>query len=139
MDDILKTRLLEFDKSAFLIDLVRHKNGQLYVAVTQSISKGQKYQQKIKINPSVLPEMIETLKRFQEEIDYKPPKPPDHFSEADKEKIRERYLKGVPIKDLVLQFRKPGKLIEQALRNMDIEIVPEGLPGRKKRKRVQQK
>ncbi len=136
MDDILKTKLLEFDKSAFLIDLVRHKNGQLYVAVTQTISKGQKYHQAIKINPSVLPELIETLKKFQQEIDYKPPKQPDHFSGADKEKIRERYLKGVPIKDLALQFDKPENLIEQVLRNMEIEIVSGILPGKRRRKRA---
>lgn len=135
MDDILKTKLLEFDKSAFLIDLVRHDSGQLYVAITQSISQGQKYHQTIRINPSVLPELIETLKRFQNEIDYKPPKPPEYFSEADKEKIREKYLKGITIKDLALQFEKPENLIEQVLRNMEIEIVPDGLPGRK-RKRV---
>lgn len=131
MEDILKTKLLEFDKSAFLIDMVRHKNGQLYVAVTQTISKGQKYHQAIKINPSVLPELIDTLKKLQEEIDYKLPKPPEYFSGADKEKIREWYLKGVPIKDLALQFDKPENLIEQVLRNMEIEIV-ENIPKKKR-------
>jgi hypothetical protein len=37
MKTILETTQLEFDKSTFLIDLVEHGNGQLYVEIVQTI------------------------------------------------------------------------------------------------------
>jgi hypothetical protein len=41
MPTILKTKLLEFKNSTFLIDLVKHDDtGVQYVEVTQSIRKG---------------------------------------------------------------------------------------------------
>ncbi len=37
MKDIIETTQLEFDKSAFLIDLVKHENGELYIEIIQTI------------------------------------------------------------------------------------------------------
>ncbi len=38
MKEILETTQLEFDKSAFLIDLVKHQSGNLYIEITQTIN-----------------------------------------------------------------------------------------------------
>ena len=37
MKTILETTQLEFDKSDFLIDLVEHDNGKLYIEIVQTI------------------------------------------------------------------------------------------------------
>ncbi len=37
MAEKLKTTLLECDKSTFIIDLIKHTNGQLYIEVEQII------------------------------------------------------------------------------------------------------
>lgn len=144
MDDILETKLLEFNKSAYLIVFVRHESGIPYIEITQSIYRDKIYKQKLMINPSVLPEIIAVLKDFQEKINgdfqfsiqMKAKKTHEFISEADKEKIRERYLKGVPIKDLEIQINKPGHLIKQVLHNMNIDVVSNELP---KRLRVKKK
>jgi hypothetical protein len=38
MKEILETTQLQFDKSAFLIDLVKHDSGSLYVEIAQTIN-----------------------------------------------------------------------------------------------------
>jgi len=37
MKEIIETTQLEFDKSAFLIDLVKHEAGSLYIGIVQTI------------------------------------------------------------------------------------------------------
>ena len=64
MKDIIETTLLEFDKSAFLIDLVKHENGELYVEIIQTILNDKKGEQSIKINASVLTELISVLQNI---------------------------------------------------------------------------
>ena len=39
MKEILQTRLLEFEKSAFLIDLVKHDSGKLYIEIGNATDK----------------------------------------------------------------------------------------------------
>ena len=45
-----------------------------------------------------------------------------HITEEDKQKIQDRYLKGVSIKDLVLQFDQSEELIKMVLRVKMINI-----------------
>ncbi len=68
MKDEIKTTLLEYDKSTFLIDLVKHNNDAMYVAITQTIKKeGNKTEvQQIKINPTVLLDIIEVLTDYKD-------------------------------------------------------------------------
>lgn len=126
MEENLKTVLLEYEKSSFLIDLVKHKSGNLYIAVEQIIyiNKNTSESQKIKINPSVLRDIIEVLSDFQKDIAvYKPSKSKNKITDENREQIIKRYLKGIEIKDLALQFNCSIKVIEQFLRNNEIEIV----------------
>lgn len=126
MEEILKTTLLEFERSTFLIDLVQHQTGNLYIAIKQIVHLDNdiKESQTIKINPSIFEDFMETLINFQKDI-------PKHISQhaknylsnEKKSALKENYLKGVGIKDLALQFGCSAQIIEQILRNSGIEIV----------------
>ncbi len=131
MKTILETTQLEFDKSDFLIDLVQHDNNQLYIEIVQTIIDSNEKAESIKINPTVLSDIIKILQNYQAKL----PKNSDfenkHITEIDQEKIQERYLKGVSIKDLATQFDQSRDLIEMILRNRGIEIVSNELPKTK--------
>ncbi len=135
MREIIKTSLLEYDKSTFLIDLVKHGNGQLYINIQQSIHIDDKpsLQQEIKINPSVLDEIIEVLKNYLNEIPKQKSSLRFHLTTETKQAIQDRYLKGISINDLALQFDIKPQLIQQILENSGIEIVSNAQPKVKKR------
>jgi len=128
MEEIVKTVHLEYEKSAFLIDLVKHNNGQLFVEIVQTINSENKIVQSIKINPSILPEIINVLLDYQTEFTTKPKSKTLELSYDDQQKIQDRYLKGVPIKDIAMQYGRSPKLIEMILRNRGIEIVSNKIP-----------
>lgn len=140
MEETLDTVLLEYDKSTFIIDLVKHSNGKLYIAVEQIVHglNHENYSQKIKINPSILDDIIEALLNLKKKL----PKnkavssSKRYFSSERKEEVKKRYFKGVSIKDLALQFDCSKNIIEQILTNSGIEIVNNEIPyktGRFKR------
>lgn len=128
MKEILETTQLEFDKSAFLIDLVKHDSGLLYIEVIQTINDDNQNVQSIKINPSVLSDIIKVLQTYQVKMPVKIAKPTKHLSDSDQQKIQDRYLKGISIKDLTLQFDQSEELIEMVLRNKGIKIVSNEIP-----------
>lgn len=126
MDEKLKTTLLEYDKSTFLIDLIKHESGALYIAIHQTIQlPDNKYEkQKIKINPSVLSDIIEVLSMYKENLPKEINNTKSYFSSEQTQEIINRYLKGkVEIKDLAIQFDISEQIIEQILINNQIEIV----------------
>jgi hypothetical protein len=135
MKEIIETSLLEFEKSTFLIDLVKHGKGQLYIHIQQSIHRDDMptIQQEIKINPSVLDEIIEVLKNYLNQIPNQQPKSYPHLSSEIKQAIQDRYLKGISINDLALQFDIKPQLIQQILENRGIEIVSNTSPKINKR------
>jgi len=122
MKTILETTQLEFDKSDYLIDLIEHDNGQLYVEIVQTILNSNKKAESIKINSSVLSDIIKVLQNYQAKFPENSKLEIKHLTEVDQKKIQERYLKGVPIKDLAMQFDQTSELIEMILRNKGIEI-----------------
>lgn len=136
MEEILKTTLLEYEKSAFLIDLVKHNTGRQYVRIIQTIEEQESYTDKvIKINPSLLDDIVSVLNSYRELI----PGLKDEnqaginltrtkaqsggLTESAKTAIQNRYLKGVSISDLAIQFDCKKELIEQILNNNGISIV----------------
>lgn len=139
MEEILKTTLLEFEKSAFVIDLVRHDSGKQYIRILQTIQDEETNNKRaIKINPSLLSDLLKVLNSYQELIPGDKEKQQTQqttsditttqihartFTESDKTAIQSRYLKGVSIADLTIQFDCKGELIEQVLRNSNIVIV----------------
>jgi hypothetical protein len=128
MKTILETTQLEFDKSDFLIDLVEHENGQLYIEIVQTILDTNKKAESIKINPSVLSDIIKVLQNYQAKLPKESKLEIKHITENDQEKIQSSYLKGVSIKDLAMRFEQTAELIEMVLRNKGIEIVENTLP-----------
>ena len=128
MKTIIETTQLEFDKSDFLIDLVEHENGQLYVEIVQTILNTDKKAETIKINPSVLSDIIKVLQNYQAKLPKESKLEIKHITENDQEKIQQNYLKGVSIKDLAMQSDQKPELIEMILRNKGIEIVENTLP-----------
>ena len=132
MKQILKTTLLEYDKSTFLIDLVQHESEKIYVSILQTIQgkENLKVQQEIKINPSVLGDIINVLQKYQPQIPQKKTK--GLLSELQQSQIRKKYFKGISITELTTQFDCKQELIEQVLRNKGIEIVYDNTTNFKK-------
>lgn len=131
MKTIIETTQLEFDKSDFLIDLVKHENGQLYIEILQTIFDSNKNPTSIKINPSVLSDIIKVLQNYQAKLPKKSIPELKHLTDIDQEKIQQRYLKGVPIKDIAMHFDHTAELIEMVLRNKGLEIVENDFKKRK--------
>jgi hypothetical protein len=128
MKTILETTQLEFDKSDFLIDLVEHDNGLLYIEISQNIFDSKNGTSSIKINPTVLSDIIKVFQNYQAKIPSNTKLKYKHITDLEQHKIQERYLKGVSIKDLALQFDQTKELIEMILRNKGIEIVDNQFP-----------
>ncbi len=128
MKEILETTQLEFTKSAFLIDLVKHDSGSLYVEIVQTIYESQKGGQSIKINSSILTDIIQVLQNYHAKMPDKTTTNSIHLTETDKQKIQDRYLKGISVKDLALQLDQSDELIEMVLRNKGIQIVSNQAP-----------
>ena len=135
MKEILETVQLEFDQSSFLIELVRHTNDRKYIEINQTIYENKADDNLIKINPSVLGELIEVLLNYKDKISDERTKDSNRTWDEKKRKIQRRYLKGIPIKDLVLQFGYSKNFIETILRNSGIEIVSNRLPKTSKRRK----
>jgi len=133
MEEIIKTILLEHGKSSFLIDLVKHENGKLYVAIQQIIRDDfENFQtQTIKINPAILVKIIETLTIYKNELPkdiIEERKLPKTSEEKKEEEIIRRYFKGVEIEDLAIQFDRSANVIKQILSNNRIPIVSNKMP-----------
>jgi hypothetical protein len=142
MEEILETTLLEYEKSTFLIDLVKHTNQKLYIQIVQTIQHEDQEatQQEIKINPSVLKDIVTVLDTYYKLIPGGQTASPvknnpvaksnskNLLTEKDKTEIQNRYLKGVPIRELTIQFDRKAEVIEQVLRNKGIAIVDNKAP-----------
>jgi hypothetical protein len=140
MEEILKTTLLEYEKSTFLIDLVRHSNGKPYIQILQTIEgEVTHYERAIKINPAILSDIIEALNAYYKVIAV--PKQVQnnttakssskYLTETQKIDIQNRYLKGISIKDLTIQFDCKAILIEQILHNQGIVVIQPPLKRRR--------
>lgn|SRR5690554_737119 len=110
MKTVIETTQLEFDKSDFLIDLVKHDNGKLYIEIIQTILDSNKKPESIKINPTVLLDIIKVLQNYQAKLPQKSELELKHITEIDQQKIQNNYLKGVTIKDLAMQFDQETEL-----------------------------
>jgi YesN/AraC family two-component response regulator len=142
MEEIIETILLESEKSTFLLDLIRFDDQKLYVQILQTIHSSEKLsiQQRIKINPKVLIEIIAVLESFRNRIEH-----PESIETLDRnssrrnlnykviseneiQEIQKRYLKGISLKDLALQFDCSLFFIEYMLRKRGIEFIENDMP-----------
>lgn len=127
MNEILDTILLSNGKSSYLIDLLKLDSGTKYVRIEYIQNKVKRI---IHIHPKILPDLVEVLSNYKRKIENDLPiaeipkriilKEPTDKSAM----ICSRYLKGVQIKDLAMQFDCEESLIVKILENKDIEIVP---------------
>jgi hypothetical protein len=122
MKKIIETTQLEFNKSVFLIDLIKHDSGLLYIEILQTIFEDVNQAHSIKINPVILSDIIKVLQNYHAIIAKNTDVYSKHLTEDIQQKIQDRYLRGVSIKDLVLQFDQSKELIEMVLRNKGIQI-----------------
>jgi mRNA-degrading endonuclease HigB of HigAB toxin-antitoxin module len=143
MEEILETILLESEKSTFLVDLIKYNDHQLYVQIIQTTHSEYKEstQHRIKINPRLLTDIISVLQTYKMSIEkakYAPsfliknsiPRISDNrfVSETDAQEIQNRYLKGINLQDLAIQFNTKVLFIKQILRSRGIEICDFKLP-----------
>lgn len=130
MQEILKSLMLEYEKSSFLIDLIKDKSGNKFVKITQSIDEGS-ITNELKINPTILTDLISILQQFRNEIENSSiNKSSLYFSDDKQKSITDRYFKGITIQDLALQFDCSVGIINQILFNKGIEIVDNRMPKR---------
>ncbi|OFY89887.1 MAG: hypothetical protein A3K10_09440 [Bacteroidetes bacterium RIFCSPLOWO2_12_FULL_31_6] len=128
MKDILKTTQLEFDKSFFLIDLIELNTGKIYIEIAQTIHTENKGVQIIKINPTILSNILDVLQEYQSDISDRNNARKLLLTEKEQNKIQDRYLKGLSINELALQFEETEENIEMILRNKGIEIISNEIP-----------
>lgn len=136
MKEALTTNQFEYEKCSFLIDLVRHQTESLYIEITQNIDNRKIENRIIRLNPSVVSDLIRLLKMYMKEIPGPYMESRSYLSDAIQKKIQDRYLRGVPINEIAMQVDLSEKLVEMILRNRGIQIVSFKIPYfRKRRKR----
>jgi hypothetical protein len=138
MTRVIKTSLLQYDRSIFKIALLEHETGNEYIQIEQIIHSSDQSpkSQIIKLNPLAVDDILQDLISFREEMkNHKKEK----FSIETKKEIARRYLKGLELTDLALQFNCSENLIKEILQDQYIEIVSNRLPsfyfGKYRRKR----
>lgn len=77
----------------------------------------------IHINPEILNDLIDSLQDCMEYIDRKPFKKYNRFPLEKKEEIIFRYLRGISINDLCIQFDTMPEKIEKVLFDANIPII----------------
>ncbi len=128
MQEIIETTLLEFDKSSFLLYFKKYDNDKIFVEILQTFHTKENEQQSIKINPTILNDIIKVLQNYDAKIPKQHIRDKKYLNQEDQKNIVNRYLKGITIKDLALQFDQSRDLIEMILRNKGIEIVSQEIP-----------
>ncbi len=128
MKTILNTEQLEFGNSDYLIDLVTNDDGEIYVEIIQTLLDSNEVTESIKINSSVLSDIIRVLQNYHAKLPEITKSDSKHITETEQDKIKDIYLKGVPVRDIAMQFGQTPELIEMILRNKGFEIVENKLP-----------
>ena len=131
MDELVRSKKLQFEKSNLFIQIYKQETGIEYIKLIQNI--GNDLKSSILINPNNLDGIIETLIDFREEIalnqkiDDK-----NSIKEEDKQIIINTFLKGITIKDLSLQFSYKEEAIKELLLKNEIVII-EGIQMKSER------
>lgn len=125
----------KYEKSSFLIDLVQHQKGSLYVEITQKILNQEELSNTIRLNPSVIDDLMGVLEIYRNKILASDIKKRRHLSKVVQKKIQDRYFIGVSMKDIAMQLGLSEELVEMTLRERGIQIVPFKIPRFWKRRK----
>lgn len=122
MDELVRSKKLQFEKSNLFIQIYKQETGVEYIKLIQNI--GNNLKSSVLINPNNLDEIIKTLIDFREEISIKQKiVDKNEIKEEDEKMIINTFLKGITIKDLSLQFRYKESIIKKLLIKNDIVII----------------
>lgn len=125
---LLHSIIIEYEKSTFFVEMLEHTNGQEYVTIEQIIhfDNEDHHSKTIRINPVALDNIILALIEMGTKLSAR--KREKMFSKKVQQEIVRRYLKGVDINDLILQFGGDKEAISKALLMNDVEIVSPEVP-----------
>lgn len=122
MDELVRSKKLQFEKSNYFIQIYKQETGIEYIKIIQNIGNDAK--SSILINPNNLDGIIDTLISYKEEIALNQKIDDNYFiKEEDKKAIINTFLKGITIKDLRLLFRYKEETIRDLLVKNEIEII----------------
>ena len=122
MDELVRSKKLQFEKSNLFIQIYKQKTGIEYIKIIQNI--GNDVKSSILINPNNLDGIIDTLINFKEETALNQKLVDNYFiKEEDKQNIISTFLKGITIKDLILTFGYKEETIRELLIQNEIEII----------------
>ena len=93
------------------------------VEINQTINDHQGISQCIQIHPSILGEVIKILQNYMAQLPSNTSQKAVYLTEEDEKKIQARYLKGVSLKDLALQFDQTESLIKLVLESQGIVLA----------------
>ena len=122
MDELIKSRKLQFERSDLFIQIYKKDTGIEYVKIIQNINNDKK--NSVFINPDNLDAIIDTLIHYKEDISKNQKIDSNYFiNENDKKSIINNFLKGSLIKDLCLQYGYQDFKIRELLTQNNIEII----------------
>lgn len=128
MENIIESTLLEYKKSTFLIDLLQRNSGLKYVTIKQII-EGQDESNVLKIDSTALKDLIYILESYLKRIAASTVVSENsYFSEIKQQSMIERYMKGVNIADLAMQFDCSKEIIELIIKSRDLPFVDNTMP-----------
>lgn len=123
MSEILKSTLLDFDKSFFYINFIKNSTGEKCISIEQTFTGNYK-KQKVTCRLSDLPQLISVLENYKTG-NFNPDSfdASKYFSKEQIQSIIRIYFKGVPVKEIALQFDCSSEMVEKVLIGKGIEIT----------------
>ena len=123
MQEILKSTLIDFEKSFFYINFMKQSSGEKYISIEQTFASNYK-KQKVTFKFSDLPQLITVLENYKSEnFTPDPFNARKYFSKEQLKSIVSIYFKNVPIKNIALQFDCSTEMIEKVLIDQKIAIT----------------
>lgn len=128
MKEIIKTTHLEYNKSHFFIDLIKHESGKNYIEISQVI-QNDLTKQSIKLNSDSLSDILKALMDYQPSIGITD----NPITKEDSKKIITHYLKGVSLRALSKMYAFPLEKVESIIETNGLALTHQDL-SKKNRK-----
>jgi len=137
MQEILKTEIINTEKSRYNLELIKAANGISYVSITQSVfvTYLDTIESRVRIRPSDLDEIIQILISYQSEIKKNYPRK-KALTDFRKKELINRYLnKCLEIETLAVQFDCSVTEIKQLLFENSIVVTSNAIVNDKPARR----